>query len=648
MRLGDIKPQFILVMGGAGSGKNYYIAHDPVASSYRLIDVDAIKGEMGLDAAIGAIKPMLQGAFTNKENVVHPTTGSHLKGQQNKIALARQNDYKITIVLVDTPVAKAIEHVRKRHRAGGHDVEIDAIVNSNKKARDNFEALKGLADEAIVVGRQAESVCEAPLEPIPLEKRNFYRDIWGHEFNEPGDLKVDNDDDYDQQENPFTNGGGIDHLGTGAEAVVLQHHDQHGVEKIIGTFQELGQNAHLQFLLATKKYASSNPYLPRVLEASMMPRIAGANAKVHGYVVRVERLYPLDRDYYKAGTEEMEVILHKIFGPDFNSHIENDCGFARYIKSGVNGALASQVIDPAFKQAAQLIIAVAKRVKSKYPIDNLIDLHAGNLMLRRTKFGVQLVLSDPLYNGDEWRNEGTNEDINEAPIATIDKATAKKYQEIHADAGAKEEQGKGHGYRYMGNGAEAVVIKAPDHPEVIKIVGNDIALKQNSSLQYALACQKYADSNPFLPRVHSIKKFKNPRPYEGQDLEYVEFEDVKYYYVIHMEELLDLREIETDNGDLLRVLANKTFAGAERRIQSFATDEIADWMCAMVVMIVKHPDSAKSLGITIKDKGLIAASTLIKNIERKTDGYLDIHIDNVMVRIGPHGPQLVITDPLCN
>lgn len=641
MRLGDIKPQFILVMGGAGSGKNYYIAHDPVASSYRLIDVDAIKGEMGLDAAIGAIKPMLQAAFANKENVVHPTTGSHLKGQQNKIALARQNDYKITIVLVDTPVAKAIEHVRKRHRAGGHDVEIDAIVNSNKKARDNFEALKGLADEAIVVGRQAESVCEAPLEPIPLEKRNFYRDIWNHEFIEPGELWDDSGENSDyRSENPFTSGAGVNHLGTGAEAAVIKQHDENGVYKVIGTFQQLGQNAHLQFLLATKKYASSNPYLPRVLSANAMPRISGKNANVHGYVVKVERLYPL----LSCSYDEITLMGDRLFGQG-ESSFESMKDFARAVKRSVNGTLSEAVVDQEFKKAAQLIIAVAHRVKSKYPINDLIDLHENNMMVRRTKFGVQLVLSDPLYNGDEWRVE---ESINEAPIATIDKATAKKYQEIHADAGAKEEQGKGHGYRYMGNGAEAVVIKAPDHPEVIKIVGNDIALKQNSSLQYALACQKYADSNPFLPRVHSIKKFKNPRPYEGQDLEYVEFEDVKYYYVIHMEELLDLREIETDNGDLLRVLANKTFAGAERRIQSFATDEIADWMCAMVVMIVKHPDSAKSLGITIKDKGLIAASTLIKNIERKTNGYLDIHIDNVMVRIGPHGPQLVITDPLCN
>ena len=151
MRLGEIRPQFLLVMGGAGSGKNYYIAHDPVASSYKLIDVDAVKQTVELGQAIGMIKPMLTAAFEKKENVAHPTTGSNLKGQQNKIALAHQYGYKVTVVLVDTPIEQALAQVRKRYRGGGHDVEIEAIVNSNKKARENFNALKELADEAIVI-----------------------------------------------------------------------------------------------------------------------------------------------------------------------------------------------------------------------------------------------------------------------------------------------------------------------------------------------------------------------------------------------------------------------------------------------------------------------------------------------------------------
>jgi predicted ABC-type ATPase len=151
MRLDELKPQFVLVMGGAGSGKNWYIAHDSVVSKFKLIDVDAIKGELGLSSAISQIKPLLQTAFANHENVAHPTTGSNLKGQQNKIALAREYGYTVVIVFKDTPIDQAIANVRKRYRSGGHDVELDAIVNSNKRARENFEALKQLADNAFIV-----------------------------------------------------------------------------------------------------------------------------------------------------------------------------------------------------------------------------------------------------------------------------------------------------------------------------------------------------------------------------------------------------------------------------------------------------------------------------------------------------------------
>jgi predicted ABC-type ATPase len=150
MNLTELKPQFILVMGGAGSGKNYFISHSPYAA-FTLIDVDAIKGSIGLTAAMQQLKPMMISAFENKENVAHPTTGSNLKGQQNKIALARQYGYAVTLILIDTDPTQAIAQVRKRVRAGGHDVELDAIINSNKRARENYETLKALANNANVV-----------------------------------------------------------------------------------------------------------------------------------------------------------------------------------------------------------------------------------------------------------------------------------------------------------------------------------------------------------------------------------------------------------------------------------------------------------------------------------------------------------------
>ncbi len=151
MRLTDIHPQFVIVIGGAGSGKNYFIEHDPALSRFALVDVDAMKGELGVGPAISAIKPKLIQAFEQKKDVAHPTTGTNLKAQQNKIKLAQSYGYSVTLILIDTPIEKAIEQVRNRYREGGHDVELEKIVSSNKKARDNFNQLAPLVTTAKVV-----------------------------------------------------------------------------------------------------------------------------------------------------------------------------------------------------------------------------------------------------------------------------------------------------------------------------------------------------------------------------------------------------------------------------------------------------------------------------------------------------------------
>jgi len=94
---------------------------------------------------------MLQEAFDTGIDVAHPTTGSNLNAQIKKITMAKNAHYFVKLVLVDTPVDRAIQQVQHRADAGGHDVERDAIIKSNAKSIANFESLKQYADEAIVV-----------------------------------------------------------------------------------------------------------------------------------------------------------------------------------------------------------------------------------------------------------------------------------------------------------------------------------------------------------------------------------------------------------------------------------------------------------------------------------------------------------------
>lgn len=148
MRASELKPQFVIVLGGAGSGKNYFISNN--YPNYTLIDVDAIKVSSGTTAAISQIKPMLQAAFEKGINVAHPTLGTNIVGQQNKIKLAQHYGYNVKLVLIDTPVEQAMKQVLNRVKAGGHDVDPSKIEFSNKRSRETFDAIKQMADQSEV------------------------------------------------------------------------------------------------------------------------------------------------------------------------------------------------------------------------------------------------------------------------------------------------------------------------------------------------------------------------------------------------------------------------------------------------------------------------------------------------------------------
>ena len=145
------KPQFVLVIGGGGSGKNHFISKHPTYRKFKLIDVDEIKKTVALDVAIKATKEQLLKAFASGVDVVHPTTGSHLKGQMNKISAAKDAGYEVTLILKDTPIEQAMKQVAKRVEAGGHSVAEKDIIASNEKARANFNQLKSIVDHSKIV-----------------------------------------------------------------------------------------------------------------------------------------------------------------------------------------------------------------------------------------------------------------------------------------------------------------------------------------------------------------------------------------------------------------------------------------------------------------------------------------------------------------
>lgn len=170
-----MKPVFVVVIGGSGSGKNHYISHHPEYSSYRLIDVDVPVGEdANLATRIAMMKKDMKASFEAGESVAHPTTGSGLPGLTNKLKLAADHGYETRLVLIDTDPKRAASNLAARVASGGHGEGIPPwkVEKTNAAARESFEALRNqpFVNSAIVVkGRQSMSEVVLLLKRLVLE-----------------------------------------------------------------------------------------------------------------------------------------------------------------------------------------------------------------------------------------------------------------------------------------------------------------------------------------------------------------------------------------------------------------------------------------------------------------------------------------------
>jgi hypothetical protein len=98
-----------------------------------------------------------------------------------------------------------------------------------------------------------------------------------------------------------------------------------------------------------------------------------------------------------SSDDDIDAMLTKMYGTtEFSGSCASDVALS--IRNLVVNR-AQQGADPLLKQAAQIIRAVAVRVDPNGGVKNLADLHPGNMMVRRTSTGPQLVLTDPLYSG---------------------------------------------------------------------------------------------------------------------------------------------------------------------------------------------------------------------------------------------------------
>lgn len=151
---------FVMIIGGSGSGKNYW--YNKNLSKIPLEDVDEYTmkwskgdheaGRKMVSKAIAEVNKNLTKAFENKTSIAITGTGAGLSGTVNRLNKAKEFGMKTAVILIDTDVKTAIERVNSRsEKENRSPIPEYKIERTNKEAKENFKEYKKIADYSFVV-----------------------------------------------------------------------------------------------------------------------------------------------------------------------------------------------------------------------------------------------------------------------------------------------------------------------------------------------------------------------------------------------------------------------------------------------------------------------------------------------------------------
>lgn len=212
----------------------------------------------------------------------------------------------------------------------------------------------------------------------------------------------------------------------------------------------------------------------------------------------------------------------------------------------------------------------------------------------------------------------------------------------------------------LGSGVFGSAFSTPSEPGTVrKIVGpiDEREFKNDAYFKYVqlLAKNDRFTGNPYFPRIYDVQVKKFPL----DPNEPTTFYD--YAYAVDLERLHDWGSISIPEA---KMLADKMFYDfdkiASHHIQSNTKEDhngrkIKFYDHALMDFLHDLFNSFsfdKKLTI-FKDKHFKQAVMLMRSLHSKTRDsgqpmFWDIHSGNIMIRRGPGGPQLVITDPVAN
>lgn len=188
-------------------------------------------------------------------------------------------------------------------------------------------------------------------------------------------------------------GSPYEKIGDGMYSDVYKHKEKPEVIKIGNSLSSDNKDAYLNYLDVVMKSdrMASNPYLPRVYKVKRYNQDLGHT----DYVVKMEPLSPL----LALEIEDLIAIWRKAFGQDSSPptigdpfelvhDLANMLSSYIYYRKPVDGMV--KIVDKQLLQAIAIISNLRKRG------GGVLDLHAENIMARRTSIGPQLVITDPL------------------------------------------------------------------------------------------------------------------------------------------------------------------------------------------------------------------------------------------------------------
>jgi hypothetical protein len=179
-------------------------------------------------------------------------------------------------------------------------------------------------------------------------------------------------------------------LGSGIEAVVYSEKDNPNVIKALGTYVDsIKDIPYIQYILLSFKYSKENPYFPKVYDIKKYKMKDDGISVPYIFSFKIEPLIHIQ----KLNIKDQHSLWEKMFN---DSIPEGEHTIEYHISNRVrilaeHGGTAKYVKDKNLSKATQLIHKIVQKDDSVY-----VDIHYNNIMARRTPYGPQLVITDPL------------------------------------------------------------------------------------------------------------------------------------------------------------------------------------------------------------------------------------------------------------